>query len=64
MNGCLYTDNLEQLYTDTVFFNFTLTMLETNIHFYDLNRHLLGHVIGESLSFLQLLGSGKGKWFN
>ncbi len=60
--GDVYTDNLANLYANTVSFEFQGTPVYLSILFFDSHSNLLGHFQSGAVSTVAGVGGGKGHW--
>ncbi len=60
--GNVYTDNLANLYANTVSFEFQGTPVFFSILFFDSSSNLLGHFEAGAVSTVIGVGGGKGHW--
>ena len=60
--GDVYTDNLANLYANTVSFEFQGNPVYLSILFFDSSSNLLGHFQAGAVSTVSGLGGGSGHW--
>jgi hypothetical protein len=60
--GDVYTDNIANLYANTVSFQFQATAVYLSILFFDGSSNLLGSFQGGAVSTVTATGGGKGHW--
>jgi hypothetical protein len=60
--GDVYTDNLTNLYANTVSFEFQGTPVYLSILFFDSSSNLLGHFQAGAVSTVSGIGGGSGHW--
>ncbi len=60
--GDVYTDNLPNLYANTVSFEFQGTNVYLSILFFDGNSNLLGNFQAGAVSTVTGIGGGSGHW--
>ncbi|EEV8846449.1 VapA/VapB family virulence-associated protein [Escherichia coli] len=60
--GDLYTDDLDDLYTNTVSFQITMTPVFCSVLFFDSASNLLGHFEGGGVSTVSGVAGGTGSW--
>ena len=60
--GDIYTDNLANLYANTVSFSFQGTPVYLSIQFFDSHSNLLGHLQAGAVSIVTGVGGGSGRW--
>lgn len=60
--GDVYTDDINNLYANTVSFQFNCTPVYTSLLFFDKHSNLLGHFQSGSVSTVLGTGGGSGKW--
>jgi Rhodococcus equi virulence-associated protein len=60
--GDVYTDNIDNLYANTVSFEFQVTPVYLSILFFDGNSNLLGHFQSGAVSIVTGIGGGTGHW--
>jgi hypothetical protein len=60
--GDVYTDDINELYNNTVSFQFQSTPVYFSILFFDGNSKLLGHFQSGAVSTIVAVGGGTGNW--
>jgi Rhodococcus equi virulence-associated protein len=60
--GDIYTDNLANLFANTVSFSFEGTPVYFSLQFFDSNSNLLGHFQSGAVSIVSGIGGGSGSW--
>ncbi|MBD1227796.1 VapA/VapB family virulence-associated protein [Xenorhabdus griffiniae] len=62
IQGFIFTDDLDTLYSDTVHFAFEATPVSFGLHFFDSDSYLLGSFGGLAISLIAGVGGGSGSW--
>ncbi|BDC75044.1 virulence-associated protein VapL (plasmid) [Prescottella equi] len=62
LEGTLFTEDLQHLYSDTVSFEYNAVGPYLNINFFDSHGTLLGHVQSGSIGTVSGIGGGTGGW--
>ncbi|WP_338804223.1 VapA/VapB family virulence-associated protein [Xenorhabdus griffiniae] len=62
IQGFIFTDDLDRLYSDTVGFGFSSTLTAFGIYFFDSDNNMIGTFGGLAISLIAGAGGGTGSW--